>query len=408
MNALILVDLQNDFLPGGSLAVPHGNEVIPIANQLQPYFNLVVATQDWHPADHLSFASQHAKRHVGEIIDLDGLPQVLWPDHCVQHSVGAELAKLLNTNSISRVFSKGTDLDSYSGFFDNGGQQETGLGIYLRERKVTDNFILGLATDYCVRATAIDSCRLGFRTWLIEDACRGVELRPGDCAAAMIEMEQAGVQRVTSDRWVAEHRDRVNYAARTEITTGRFISLMQSGHWEYAQRNNASAVVVIVAITVADEFVFVEQYREPLGKRCIELPAGLVGDSPGDENEDLAEAVQRELREETGFQADRVTFLGAASASAGLTNETSSLYLAEGLRRVADGGGVDGGGVDGGGVDGGGVDGGGVDGELIQVHLVPRHHVAEWLASRSADGLNIAMSLYAGMWVARQALRTRL
>ncbi|QDS87184.1 nicotinamidase/pyrazinamidase [Rosistilla ulvae] len=205
MNALILIDLQNDFLPGGALAVPRGDEVLPLANRLQPFFPLVVATQDWHPPDHSSFASQHANHRVGDTIDIDGVAQVMWPDHCVQNSKGAELAASLQTHSLTKVFPKGTDrrLDSYSGFFDNGGVHTTGLGDYLKQNNVTETYILGLATDYCVRATALDSCRLGFRTWLIQDACRGVELQPGDCAAAIAEMERAGVQRVTSDQWLA-------------------------------------------------------------------------------------------------------------------------------------------------------------------------------------------------------------
>ncbi len=300
---LILVDLQNDFLPGGTLAVPKGDEVIAIANQLQPYFHLIVATQDWHPADHGSFASQHHGHRIGDVIDLHGLSQVLWPDHCVQNSFGAELCSALHTRSISRVFPKGTDrdLDSYSGFFDNGGQRETGLASFLRSRKVTDVYVLGLATDYCVRATVIDSCKLGFRTWLIEDACRGVELNPGDCAAAIEEMKQAGAQCVKSDRWLLNQSDSLKDAAKTKLCGGRFINIMQTGRWEYAQRTNAKAVIVIVAITEHDEVVFIEQYREPLGKRCVELPAGLVGDTLGEEDEDLSEAVRRELIEETGF-----------------------------------------------------------------------------------------------------------
>jgi nicotinamidase/pyrazinamidase len=382
-SALILVDLQNDFLPGGALAVPCGDEVIAIANQLQPYFHLIVATQDWHPANHGSFASQHPGHRVGEIIDLHGLPQVLWPDHCVQGSSGAELSSSLCTRSISRVFPKGTErhLDSYSGFFDNGGKHETGLASYLRERKVTDAYILGLATDYCVRATAIDSCKLGFRTWLIEDACRGVELKLGDCAAAIQAMKDAGVQCVTSDRWLAEQRDSFKDATRTEHSGGRFIKIMQAGRWEYAQRTNARAVIVIVAITENDDVVFIEQYREPLGKRCVELPAGLVGDTPGDENEDLSEAVRRELIEETGFAADEVTFLAAGSSSAGLTDEVAHVYLAQGLRQVSEGGGV--------------------DGELIQLHLVPRGEIEGWLSQRREAGLDVAMSLYGALWLAK-------
>jgi len=385
--ALILVDLQNDFLPGGRLAVPQGDEVISIANQLQPFFHLVVATQDWHPPHHGSFASQHADHRIGDIIDLGGLPQVLWPDHCVEGTYGAELSGLLNTTSIACVFPKGTErhLDSYSGFFDNGGKHETGLGAYLRQRKVTDAFILGLATDYCVRATALDSCRLGLRTWLIVDACRGVERRAGDCAGAIEEMRQAGVQCVTSDRWLAEHRDSVNFSARTKLSGGKFINIMQTGRWEYAQRTNAKAVVVIVAVTADNELVFIEQFREPIGKRCVELPAGLVGDAADEADEDLAEAVRRELMEETGFAAERVTFLAASSSSAGLTDEVAHVYLAAGLRQVDIGGGV--------------------DGELIQVHLVRRDDVDDWLAARRDEGLDIAMSLYAALRLAESFWR---
>ncbi|SMP43857.1 nicotinamidase/pyrazinamidase [Neorhodopirellula lusitana] len=205
MNALIMVDIQNDFLPGGALAVPHGDTIISIVNRLQPFFQLVVATQDWHPPNHMSFVSQHPGHSVGDVVNLDGLDQVLWPTHCVQNSHGAAMHDQLHTTSIAEVFHKGTEprLDSYSGFFDNGGNHETGMGTYLRDHRVTDNFIVGLATDYCVRATALDSIRLGFRTWLIEDACRGVELNAGDCEAAITEMKQAGVQCVTSARWLA-------------------------------------------------------------------------------------------------------------------------------------------------------------------------------------------------------------
>ncbi len=198
MNALILVDLQNDFLPGGALAVPHGDEVVAMANKLQGKFDLVVATQDWHPTDHLSFAAQHAGRSVGDVIDLDGLPQVLWPVHCVQGTWGSEFSSELNTSAIGKVFPKGTDRrrDSYSGFYDNGGIYPTGLGRYLQQAGVDTVYVMGLATDYCVRATAMDAARWGFKTLLIEDACRGVELQPGDCARAIAEMERVGVKRM--------------------------------------------------------------------------------------------------------------------------------------------------------------------------------------------------------------------
>ena len=202
MKALILVDLQNDFMPGGALAVADGDQVVPIANQLMPHFNLVVATQDWHPADHLSFASQHAGCSVGEVIDLGGLEQVLWPDHCVQGTAGATFHANLNTDYIRRVFPKGTDrkIDSYSGFFDNGHRQSTGMSEYLRECGVTEVAVLGLATDYCVKFTALDAVALGLRTSLIEDGCRGVELSPGDVSRAVQGMRDAGVSVLTAEQ----------------------------------------------------------------------------------------------------------------------------------------------------------------------------------------------------------------
>lgn len=198
--ALILVDIQNDFIPGGSLAVADGDATVPVANRVQPHFELVVATQDWHPADHGSFASNHEGRRPGELSELGGLPQVLWPDHCVQGSRGAEFHRDLDMSRVARVFRKGTDpeIDSYSGFFDNGHRKATGLGDYLREQQVTDVYVMGLATDYCVKWTALDALQLGFRTHLIEDGSRGVELKPGDVAAAVEEMRQAGVDITSS------------------------------------------------------------------------------------------------------------------------------------------------------------------------------------------------------------------
>ena len=200
MKALILVDLQNDFLPGGALAVPHGDAVIPLANTLQEKFALVVATQDWHPRNHGSFAANHPGRKPFEQIDLNGLPQTLWPVHCVQNTPGAELAATLRRERIARIFPKGTDpgIDSYSGFFDNGQRRATGLGDWLREQGVKQVDVCGLATDYCVKFTALDAARLGFKTRVIEDACRGVNLQPGDVAKAILEMKAAGIDVVPS------------------------------------------------------------------------------------------------------------------------------------------------------------------------------------------------------------------
>ena len=199
MKTLILVDLQNDFCPGGALAVKEGDAIIPLINRLQPHFDLVVATQDWHPADHESFASQHGKT-PGELIDLHGLPQVLWPDHCVQGTPGAKFHPALDKGPIARVIQKGTDrtIDSYSGFYDNGHRKATGLGDYLKERGATEVYVVGIATDYCVKFTALDARQLDFETILIEDACRGVELKPGDVAGAIAELRAAGVRVVNS------------------------------------------------------------------------------------------------------------------------------------------------------------------------------------------------------------------
>lgn len=196
MDALLLIDIQNDFLPGGALAVPRGDAVVPVANRLIERFDLVVATQDWHPADHLSFASQHPGRRPGEVIDLEGLEQVLWPDHCVQGTRGAELAAALHHQRIDHVARKGEDrrIDSYSGFFDNGHRRATGLDGYLRGRGVDALTILGLATDYCVKFTALDARQLGYRVRLVVDGVRGIDATPGDSARAIEDMQAAGVE----------------------------------------------------------------------------------------------------------------------------------------------------------------------------------------------------------------------
>ena len=203
--ALILVDIQNDFVPGGALAVAEGDKVVPVANRIQSAFDLIVATQDWHPANHGSFASQHPGTKPGDVIDLNGIAQVLWPDHCVQRSRGAEFHPGLETRRIAAVFQKGVDpeIDSYSGFFDNGHRRGTGLAEYIRSRNVTDVYIAGLATDYCVKFTALDARSLGLNVFIVEDACRGVNLNPGDSAAAIDQMQAAGVHAITSDDLVA-------------------------------------------------------------------------------------------------------------------------------------------------------------------------------------------------------------
>jgi len=176
--------------------VPEGDAVVPVVNRLQPAFDLVIATQDWHPANHVSFAVLHPGKQEGDVIKVDGLPQALWPVHCVQNTRGANFVPTLETRRIAKVIQKGADpeLDSYSGFFSNGHRKATELETYLKTCGVTDVHIAGLATDYCVKATALDAAKLGFRTHLVEDACRGVNLNAGDVAHAIEEMKQAGVE----------------------------------------------------------------------------------------------------------------------------------------------------------------------------------------------------------------------
>jgi nicotinamidase/pyrazinamidase len=165
-----------------------------------PHFSTIVATQDWHPKDHESFATQHPGKQPGEVIDLHGLPQVLWPPHCVQGSPGAELHPGLDRPRITHVTRKGTDatVDSYSGFFDNGHRRGTGLAEWLRERWISQLYVMGLATDFCVKFTALDARQLGFDVKLVEDGCRGVELKKGDSEAAIEAMRAAGVVIVES------------------------------------------------------------------------------------------------------------------------------------------------------------------------------------------------------------------
>jgi nicotinamidase/pyrazinamidase len=195
LNALIVVDLQNDFCPGGALAVPGGDEIIPLVNRLLPRFDRVVATQDWHPREHGSFAANHPGKKPGDVITLAGLPQILWPVHCVESTPGAELHPRLDRSRIEAIFRKGTDpqIDSYSGFFDNGRRHATGLGDYLRRQGVSEVYLCGLATDYCVKCTALDAVSLGLKTHLIPEACRGVNLQPDDADRALAEMQARGV-----------------------------------------------------------------------------------------------------------------------------------------------------------------------------------------------------------------------
>jgi nicotinamidase/pyrazinamidase len=192
--ALIVVDIQNDFCPGGTLVVNEGDEVIPVINRIRDGFDLVVLTQDWHPADHKSFASNNPGTQVGDLIKLGMLDQVMWPDHCVQGTDGADFHGALRREDSDPVFRKGTDpgIDSYSAFHDNGHLRSTGLADYLREEGIIEFTICGLATDYCVKFSVLDALEEGFTVTVLEDGCRGVNLQTGDSAAALEEMKRRG------------------------------------------------------------------------------------------------------------------------------------------------------------------------------------------------------------------------
>lgn len=194
MRALLLVDIQNDFMPFGSLPVKDGDAVVEVANRLMPHFEFVVATQDWHPADHGSFAANHEGASPGDVIELGGVEQVLWPHHCVQGMPGASFHASLDVAGIHAVVRKGTDagIDSYSAFFDNGHLKDTGLTSLLRSRGVAEVWLVGVATDYCVLFTALDGRDEGFSVTVVEDGVRGVDVAEGDSARALERMHAAG------------------------------------------------------------------------------------------------------------------------------------------------------------------------------------------------------------------------
>jgi len=198
--ALLLVDLQNDFCPNGALPVAEGDQVMTIANQLQPHFEHIIATKDWHPVNHISFANNHQGHHLFDVININGITQILWPTHCVQQSRGSEFHPKLNITAINKIIYKGTDknIDSYSAFFDNAHLKSTDLHDYLQSLQITDLYIMGLATDYCVKFTALDAIKLGYRVFVIQDGCRGVANHPGDVEDAWTVMREAGVELIDS------------------------------------------------------------------------------------------------------------------------------------------------------------------------------------------------------------------
>ncbi len=387
-DALILVDLQNDFLPGGALAVPQGDEVIDVANRLQPLFALVVATRDWHPKNHGSFAASHPGRRAGDVGELAGIPQVFWPTHCVQQSTGAELASSLEAASERVEVLKGqqVDVDSYSAFFDNGRRHQTELDQLLRSRGVQRVFVLGLATDYCVKHTALDALELGYETYLVVDGCRGVNQTPRGGEAALREMQQAGVQLIHSAE-VAELQTTgggenaalsVGGNDDEPLVQAAHLQLLRRGHWEYVTRLRGTGVVAVLAVTDQRELVLIEQYRAPVAGNVIELPAGIVGDLDAAPDEPPEQAARRELLEETGYHAPQLELIQTTCSSAGLTDEQVTIYLARNVQRHGPGGGD--------------------ASESITVHCVPLDQVDSWLRAAASRGAHVDARVFAGLY----------
>ena len=194
MKTLVLVDIQNDFLKGGSLAVPEGEKIIKPINKIIKQYDLVIATKDWHPKNHISFASNHPDKKIGDIINVNGVDQVLWPDHCIQNSYGSDFPEQLDISKLAKVVYKGSDanIDSYSGFFDNGHFRSTGLSDYLKSKDVNKIDYVGLATDYCLKYTAIDSVSEGFKTRVLINCIKGIEEK--GCELALNKMKSKGIE----------------------------------------------------------------------------------------------------------------------------------------------------------------------------------------------------------------------
>ncbi|SDI52154.1 bifunctional nicotinamidase/pyrazinamidase [Winogradskyella thalassocola] len=198
MKTLLIIDVQNDFIPNGSLPVPNGNQIIPVINKIQDKFDLIIGTQDWHPKDHISFASNHDEKSVFDEIEIHGQPQTLWPDHCVQGTEGAAFHPDLNTEKFEAIFRKGTDktIDSYSAFYDNGHLKSTGLAGYLKEKRTSQLYVCGLAADICVYFSIIDALNEGFDCFFIDDASKSLDIKEFETLKK--EMIAKGIQIVTS------------------------------------------------------------------------------------------------------------------------------------------------------------------------------------------------------------------
>ncbi len=201
MKALLIVDVQNDFCPGGALAVPDGDKVVPVINRLIDHFDAIIQTQDWHPKNHSSFASSHPEKNLYDVVEMKYGTQVLWPDHCVQGTKGADFHPDLKTDKTQVIIRKGfrREIDSYSTFFENDHKTTTGLAGYLKERGITDLYAVGLATDFCVKWSVIDGIDEGFNMHIVEDAVAGIDL-DGSLEQAWKEMKEKGVIVTTSDQ----------------------------------------------------------------------------------------------------------------------------------------------------------------------------------------------------------------
>ncbi len=201
MNALLIVDVQNDFCPGGALEVPRGDEVVPVINTLNKKFDAVIQTQDWHPKEHWSFASSHKEKEPFGTTELNYGEQVLWPDHCVQQTKGAEFHPDLDTQPTQLIIRKGfrKSIDSYSAFYENDQETPTGLTGYLDDRDIDTLYVTGLATDFCVKWSVLDGIKEGFKVYVVEDAIRGIDV-DGSLKQALDEMKKAGAKFVTSDK----------------------------------------------------------------------------------------------------------------------------------------------------------------------------------------------------------------
>ncbi|MGM0488549.1 MAG: bifunctional nicotinamidase/pyrazinamidase [Planctomycetota bacterium] len=386
-DALILVDLQNDFLPGGAMAVPHGDDVIPVANRLQPLFDLVVTTRDWHPPEHGSFVTSHPGSQPGEVVQLAGVSQIVWPVHCVRGTPGAELPCSLQPHCGRQEVLKGQELeiDSYSGFIDTHGRH-TALDGLLRRYGVQRVFIMGLATDYCVKCTVLDAVALGYETVLIEDGCRGVNLHEGDVDRAIQAMREAGATVIQSSdvehmRESGDERDGGASSAPSVdvLAETPHLRLLRRGHWDYVARSNGSGIVAIMALTPENELLLVEQFRPPLARSVIELPAGIVGDVETAKEESFEQAAVRELLEETGYQAGNVRCVLTSPSSAGLTDEQITFVQAARLRHVDQGGGD--------------------ASESITVHRVPFTGLDDWLRRQANAGRLISARVFTGIYL---------